>query len=98
LVAIGRDCGLVRDGGDGYPEHQCCCRRRRTFRRYKSDLQMGRAWLSRDGPVLRLCPEPRVDPATTIRALRQLLKTLWRRHGLKCISIKEEREQNERRN
>jgi hypothetical protein len=34
--------------------------------------------------VLRLRPLPRVDP---IRALRGALKTLLRRHGLRCISL-----------
>jgi hypothetical protein len=34
--------------------------------------------------VLQLRPEPRVD---AIRALRQALKTLLRRHGLRCLSV-----------
>jgi hypothetical protein len=37
--------------------------------------------------VLKLRPEPRVDHAAAVRALRQLLKVLLRRHGLKCIQI-----------
>jgi hypothetical protein len=37
--------------------------------------------------VLRLTPLPGVDG---IKALRAALKTLLRRHGLRCISIKQD--------
>jgi hypothetical protein len=37
--------------------------------------------------VLRLRPEPNIDP---IRALRAVLKYLLRRHGFRCISAREE--------
>jgi hypothetical protein len=40
--------------------------------------------------VLRLVPLPEVDDP--IRALRWALKTLLRRHGLKCTDIREERD------
>jgi hypothetical protein len=38
--------------------------------------------------VLRLRPEPRID---AIRALRAVLKCLLRRHGLRCVGLKEEK-------
>jgi hypothetical protein len=40
--------------------------------------------------LLRLQPEHNND--ATIRGLRWLLKTLWRRYALRCISIEEVRQ------
>jgi len=38
--------------------------------------------------LVRLRPEPRVDP---VRALRAGLKSLLRRYGLRCLAVREER-------
>jgi hypothetical protein len=40
--------------------------------------------------VLRLRPEPGVD---AIRALRWALKSMLRRHGLRCVSVEEQKPQ-----
>jgi hypothetical protein len=42
--------------------------------------------------VLRLRPEKGVDP---INALRHVLKTLLRRHGMRCVSVDEEADKEE---
>jgi hypothetical protein len=39
--------------------------------------------------VLTLQPQPGVDP---VKALRWILKTLLRRHGMKCVDVHEEKE------
>ncbi len=39
--------------------------------------------------VLRLTPLPGVD---AIRALRAVLKTLLRHYGMRCLSVREERD------
>jgi hypothetical protein len=40
--------------------------------------------------VLELCPEPGVDP---VRALRAVLKVALRRYGLRCVSARENTEE-----
>jgi hypothetical protein len=44
--------------------------------------------------VIRLRPEPRVDP---IRALRGGLKALKRQFGLKCVEVREDSRRESRR-
>jgi hypothetical protein len=48
---------------------------------------MTRASDSRPIFVLRLRPDPNVDP---VRALRAVLKSLLRTYGMKCIAVEEE--------
>jgi hypothetical protein len=39
--------------------------------------------------VLTLQPQPDVDP---VKALRWILKTMLRRHGMKCVAVHEQKE------
>jgi hypothetical protein len=50
---------------------------------------------AKDGPVfvLRVRPEPGVDDP--FRALRAVLKSMLRRHGLRCLSARQDNEGND---